>query len=125
LATYAGPFPEEVSESAPYSYGDLQAIQGRAFREHRYIPDIGDQWRASLAGDCEDFAIYQHLELAKRGIRSELVLAFTETGEGHVVTSVDGWILDNRRRWVRKRDAVPYRWLSIGSLGGKWSLIQD
>lgn len=125
LKTYQGPFVPMPSPAITYSYEDLQSVQSQAQRRHRYVPDREEFWQDSLEGDCEDYAIHVHLELARRGIPSHLVLARAETGEVHIVVSVDGWILDNRHFWVRPREELPYEWFAQGGLQGEWGLIAD
>ncbi len=103
----------------------LQGVQRRAQRGHRYIDDsakhgVPEYWEIALRGDCEDYALWCRQELAKRGIAADLVLCFTETGEAHLVCSVDGWILDNRHTRVKRRDSLRYQWLRIGKPDGKW-----
>ncbi|MOA62820.1 hypothetical protein D3C78_1883580 [compost metagenome] len=47
-----------------------------------------------------------------------------ENGGLHVVTEVDGWVLDNRSKWVLQRDNMPYRWISMGVLDGNWHSLE-
>ena len=106
----------------------LQAVLDTAHRGHRYIRDSvqyqrPEFWQAGLIGDCEDFALWCRQELAQRGIASDLVFCRTETGEGHLVCSVDGWVLDNRHRFVTRRDDLPYQWISLGQPDGAWRAI--
>ncbi|MOA15538.1 hypothetical protein D3C78_1356990 [compost metagenome] len=51
------------------------------------------------------------------------MLCRAETGEGHLVCSVDGQILDNRHTWVMRRDDLPYTWISLGAPDGTWRKI--
>lgn len=106
----------------------LQAVLDKAHRGHEYVTDLEqyrrpEHWAASLVGDCEDFALVCRQLLASDGIESDLVHCRTETGEGHLVCSVDGYILDNRNTWVHRRDDLPYQWLSIGKPDGTWLKI--
>jgi predicted transglutaminase-like cysteine proteinase len=41
------------------------------------------------------------------------------------VLEVEGWILDNRSKWVVKRDYIDYTWISISgfSKGDDWRSI--
>lgn len=108
----------------------LQSVLDRAHRQHEYRYDIEqfglpEYWQEGLEGDCEDFALWCRSELAAKGIESDLVLCVTETGGGHLVCSVGGWILDNRYKWVQRRDDLPYTWISIGRPDGKWFAIVD
>lgn len=106
----------------------LQAVLDRAHRGHRYVADAAqyqrpEHWTIALAGDCEDFALWCRQELAMQGIASDLILCLVETGEGHLVCSVEGYILDNRYKWVMRRDDLPYTWISLGKPDGSWRAI--
>lgn len=106
----------------------LQAVLDAAHRSHEYHPDIErhgvpEHWAPGLVGDCEDFALWCRQQLAARGIASELVHCLTETGDGHLVCSVAGWVLDNRHTWLMRRDDLPYTWLSLGTPDGRWLQI--
>lgn len=105
----------------------LQTVLNEAHKGHTYVSDSDqygtpDYWKASLTGDCEDFALWCRGELASRGggVESNLLYCQTETGGYHIVLSVDGYILDNRSKWVKSRDIVPYTWISISQPDGKW-----
>lgn len=106
----------------------LQEVLDRARESHRYVTDREqyqrpEHWQVGLVGDCEDFALWCRQELAQRGIASDLVLCRTETGEGHLVCAVDGYVLDNRHKWVKRRDDLPYQWVSLGKPDGTWRSI--
>lgn len=106
----------------------LQGVLDRAHAGHTYVRDQAqyqrpEHWTTGLVGDCEDFALWCRQELAKRGIDSDLALCATETGEGHLVCSVVGHILDNRHKWVMRRDDLPYTWVSLGKPDGTWHAI--
>lgn len=107
---------------------DLQAVLDAAHRGHRYITDqelhgVPEHWDVALIGDCDSFALWCRQALAERGIASDLVLCRTETGEGHLVCSVGGHILDNRHKWVMPRQDLPYEWISLGQPDGTWRAI--
>lgn len=106
----------------------LQTVLDRAHTGHTYVQDPAqyqrpEHWTVSLVGDCEDFALWCRKELALQGIASDLVYCLTEQGEGHLVLSVDGYILDNRHRWVMRRDDLDYRWISLGKPNGTWFAV--
>ena len=108
----------------------LQAVLDRAHAGHTYVLDRvqyqrPEHWQAGLVGDCEDFALWCRQELELLGIASDLVLCLTETGEGHLVCSVDGWVLDNRHKFVMRRDDLQYQWISLGRPDGTWRAIVD
>lgn len=103
----------------------LQKVLDQAHRGHRYIRDfdqykVAEFWSKSLVGDCEDFALTIREMLEMEGIESDLVHCITETGEGHLVVSVKGWILDNRYKWVMNRSDLNYKWLKVGKPDGRW-----
>jgi predicted transglutaminase-like cysteine proteinase len=66
-----------------------------------------------FTGDCDDFALMCRKELKKHNIINRLVYCKVETGGGHLVCEVNGWILDNRCWKVAKRDDLPYTWIAI------------
>lgn len=106
----------------------LQAVLDRAHAGHTYVADAAqyqrpEHWAVSLVGDCEDFALWCRQQLAAQGIAADLVLCRVETGEGHLVCAVGGYILDNRHTWVQRRDDLPYHWLSLGRPDGTWLSI--
>lgn len=108
----------------------LQAVLDRAHNGHTYLPDSAqyqrpEHWTAALTGDCEDFALWCRAELQAAGIAADLVLCLTERSEGHLVCSVQGYVLDNRHRFVMRRDDLPYQWLSLGQPDGTWRAITN
>lgn len=91
-----------------------------------------DDWTPELIGDCDSYALWIRDELLKYGIEADLIYAKVDGVEpngDHLVASVNGWILDNRYRWVMSRDELPYTWVSIGRWNGKYyiwkNIIQD
>lgn len=103
----------------------LHEVLAAAREDHRYVTDMEqyrrpEYWTIGLVGDCEDHALWCRQQLAARGIASDLIHCQTEAGEGHLVCSVDGWVLDNRHPHVMRRDELPYRWISIGRPDGRW-----
>lgn len=110
---------------------NLQKVLDEAHEGHKYIRDIDqynkrEHWELGLKGDCEDFALWCRKRLLDLyNIESDLIYCKTETGVGHLVISVDGWILDNRHKWVTSRDKLPYTWLKIGKPDGTWYKIKS
>lgn len=107
----------------------LQEVLDLAHQGHRYVTDMAkhgmpEHWCAELVGDCDSFALWCRAELLVKGVSSDLVLCRTETGEGHLVCSVDGYILDNRHKWVTSRDDLPYTWIAVGKPDGSWFAIR-
>ena len=108
----------------------LQKVLNEAHRGHTYVSDLDkhgklEHWEADLVGDCDSFALWIRDRLKQENIESDLIYCLTETGEGHLVISVQGWILDNRSKWVRRRDDIPYTWLRIGKPDGYWFTIKS
>jgi predicted transglutaminase-like cysteine proteinase len=106
----------------------LQAVLDEAHRGHVYITDIEkhgvpEDWRPELHGDCDSFALWCKEKLKEELIESNLVYCKTELGEYHLVLSVNGYILDNRFRWVLRNDELNYTWISICMPDGKWYKI--
>ena len=103
----------------------LQKTLDQAHKSHRYIADsvqhgVTDQWNISLVGDCEDFALWCKAALKEHGIASDLVLCKTSDGEGHLVCSVENYILDNRHKFVMLKQDLNYKWIAIGKPDGRW-----
>lgn len=85
------------------------------------IPEDGP-----IKGDCDCFALACRRECRKLGIPSRLVFCMTEDGTGHLVLSVDKWIIDNRFDIVvKKEDMEGYLWIKISGYekGDDWSDI--
>lgn len=85
------------------------------------IPEEGE-----IRGDCDCFALACRRECRKLGIPSRLVHVLTETREGHLVLSVDKYILDNRQqRVVLAQDLSRYEWIRISGYekGDPWHMV--
>ena len=111
----------------------LQTVLDLAHSQHEYVLDIEqygkiEHWTTDLVGDCEDFALWCRDQLEAKGIHPDLVFCRTEDGGGHLVLHVDGWILDNRYKWVMRQDDLPYEWVKMGKPDGdsySWFAITD
>ncbi len=106
----------------------LQAVLDDAHGGHAYVTDkekhgMPEDWRPELIGDCDSFALWCREQLEQLGIQPDLVFCRTETGGGHLVLHVDGWILDNRHKWVMRQEDLPYIWLKIGKPDGTWYAV--
>lgn len=107
----------------------LQDVLNWAQEGHRYIADTVqyqkvEHWEIGLVGDCEDFALAVREKLKEKGIESDLVYCKVETGEGHLVVHVSGYILDNRHKWVMRQEDLPYTWLRMNDSNGDWFKIE-
>lgn len=59
------------------------------------------------SGNCARFAATYKAELAKRGVKSELAVCTLTNGIAHAFTITDdGWVLDNRMRWVGRFEDI-------------------
>lgn len=109
----------------------LVAVLAQAHAEHIYIPDkeqygLREHWVASLEGDCEDFALWCKETLETQwDIDTDLIFCRTEKGGGHLVASVDGWILDNRYKYVLSKDEMNYCWEKLGRDGVWYDISKD
>lgn len=85
-----------------------------------------------LIGDCEDFAMLAR-EITRQVLPSaddRLVVCKDETGAGHCVLSVKGWIIDNRYREVKSNTELTrrgYDWLALSGkdYGDDWVKIKQ
>lgn len=108
----------------------LQEALNWAHSQHVYKYDrdqykINEYWTPNLVGDCEDFALAlrEHLK-NKYDINSDLVFCGVNNSLGdHLVCSVEGWILDNRYKWVYDQKDSSYTWISLGNMDGVWKKI--
>lgn len=108
---------------------DYQSVLDSTRSQHRFIHDneqygVGEKWTPSLVGDCEDFAMIVRDELRAMGVDASLVWAVNDRGINHVVTvTADGWVFDNRHKWIMRRDDLQYRWIKINH-GNNWYAIR-
>lgn len=118
-------------DSQPQREAELIQVQHQVNGTMRFRTEAWDLWQlASLAGDCEDFAIRKLVLLTREfgWPRGALTLATckAETGEGHAVllahTKRGTYVLDNRRAPVLPWQALPYRWRSREEPGAPFSL---
>lgn len=119
----------------------LKKVHWEELTRFIYVPDkeqfgVAEYWMRPdeipdppeiLRGDCDDFALACRKHLRKLGIKSRLVFCRVETGDNHLVCSVDGFILDNRMRTVKHKDDIPYEWLRISGEepGEQWHYIKS
>ena len=120
---------------------EIKKIHRDIFTRFKYIPDkvlwgIDEHWEKEdeipdtgvIKGDCDCFALACRKECRKLDIPSRLVHVITETEEGHLVLSVEDWILDNRYTSImRKRDLDElYKWIRISGYekGDPWHMIE-
>ena len=84
---------------------------------------------SKIVGDCEDFALACRTLCRKAGLKTRLIYCEIKDG-GHCVMECEGWILDNRFKEVKTRDALEstkhYKWVLISGFepGDVWSSIK-
>lgn len=111
-----------------------QALSNFTYKTDKENHGVLENWAApdefwqpgkKFVGDCDDFAMYCRALAREHGLKSRLVLCYTETGEGHLVLECEGWILDNRMRKVegsRSPALKGYKWKYISGYepGDSW-----
>jgi predicted transglutaminase-like cysteine proteinase len=84
-------------------------------KEHWEAPDeLPDE--GPLIGDCDCFALSCRKQLRAKNIPNRLVLCGVYQGSkmiGHLVTEVQGWILDCRQTRVMANTELHYEWISM------------
>lgn len=118
---------------------NLRKVHRETLKRFTYVPDrvqykVSEHWPqpkqlpdfGPFRGDCDDFALMCRKQLHKLGIKNRLVCCIVETGGGHLVCEVEGYILDNRCSDVARRDDLPYTWYSISgyNTGDQWHTIK-
>lgn len=111
----------------------LQQVFSEAIKRHEYVTDQKqygkhEHWEPGLMGDCEDFALWCRERLELVGVESDLIYCRTEDNIGHLVLSVDGWILDNRCSEVMANTSLVeagYKFLKLARPDGTWLEIVD
>ena len=98
-----------------FSYVSDRAKYGK--NEHWAELDEDQLYSGQIEGDCDDFALACRQLCREKNIASRLVLCKTEDGGYHLVTEVQGWILDNRQDRVMPREDLDYKWLKISGYG--------
>lgn len=119
---------QNIHENIKKRFVYVSDIKRWGTNEHweRYdeIPETGE-----IRGDCDCFALACRRECRKLEIPSRLVHVLTETKEGHLILSVDKYILDNRMDYVVKKESLDgyYAWIRISGFekGDPWHMIND
>lgn len=95
------PYPwTEFTVTAKPGRSDIIAMVNRivnaGIRPASGKPQASDQWKIwPPIGWCHDYALTKLEELKLRGIQSQLCECIAPDGEYHMVTIVDGLVLDN------------------------------
>jgi len=144
LRHWVARWPKERGETLTVKQSQLQAIVNKVSHVFSYTPDakarskfehwvdveelktIGDMGRGEFRDDCDGFALACRFLCREQGIENRLVFCRTETLEPHLVCESDGYIMDNRSKWVKRRDDVPYEWISISGYekGDPWRRVK-
>jgi predicted transglutaminase-like cysteine proteinase len=129
----------------PVRQKDLQGIRSYVAWRFDYTSDkeqrgVPDHWvdqselvnldatkRGQFKDDCERYALSARHQCRHAHIPTRLVFCQTETGDYHLVLEVEGWIIDNRYKWVMNRDKLDYTWISMSGYekGDPWTTIKD
>lgn len=120
---------QAISDYVSWRFTYTTDIQSRGMLEHWVdldeLEELDSTNRGEFKDDCDGYALAVRYQCRKVGIPNRLVFCRTETGGGHLVVSVDGYIIDNRNKWVMDREDVDYTWLKISGLekGDPWHTI--
>lgn len=103
-------------------WAELKAVNDRVNRKIRPKSDEPghDTWSLGVdEGDCDDYAVEKRKELTDLGWPTaalSLTVAFTRSGEGHLLLTVrtdrGDFALDNLRRGIVSVDHAGYRWVA-------------
>lgn len=81
---------------------------------------VGERYPAHPYPDCNDYARATAARLAAAGDRPRFAAALTETGEGHMVVTLDDprqgtIVFDNRYARPQPWRHLPYTWLEVSA----------
>lgn len=122
---------QAISDYVNWRFNYTSDTEQRGVPEHwvgvSELADLANVERDEFKDDCDGYALACRYQCREIGIPSRLVYCKTKTGGGHLVLEVDGYILDNRSKWVTPRDAVDYSWIKISgyNTGDAWHLVQQ
>lgn len=102
----------------------LQTLHFIAQKRHVFISDQEqyqrhDYWRASLTGDCEDYALWMQSKLVLLNIPSELIWVWRDDESHMVLLVADRFIIDNLETTILTVTAAQSRYRRVF---GKWQL---
>lgn len=96
--------------SLPPSATPIQDVHTRVNKTRHYSDYAAKDYRPMQegeSGNCARFAATYKQELAKVGIKSDVAACMLTNGTAHAFTiTEDGWVLDNRSRWVGRFEDV-------------------
>lgn len=122
---------QQIQDYVQWRFDYTSDIEQRGLPEHwvgvSELKDLDSMARRTFKDDCDGHALACRYQCRKLGIPSRLVFCQTETWEYHLVLEVEGWILDNRRRWVIDRDHCDYTWISMSGVnkGDPWHEVHS
>lgn len=122
---------QAISDYVGWRFNYTSDIEQRGMPEHwvdvSELDSLEDLAKRTFKDDCDGYALACRYQCRKLQIPNRLVFCQTETYEYHLVTEVEGWVLDNRYRYVMPRKNVPYRWISISGFdqGDPWHEVID
>jgi predicted transglutaminase-like cysteine proteinase len=117
---------QQIQDYVQWRFDYTSDIEQRGVPEHwvdaSELESLDSAGRGTFKDDCDGHALACRYQCRKLQIPNRLVFCQTETGEYHLVLEVEGWILDNRRRWVIDRGHCEYKWISISGYekGDPW-----
>ena len=116
-----------------FDYFSDEVIRGRI--EHWVDQDelaqvVDDDIRKQFKDDCDGHALLARFFCRREGIPSRLVYCRTKRGDynsGHLVLEIEGWIIDNRSKWVTAQNDLDYQWISMSGYekGDDWTTIKN
>ena len=90
------------------TYDQLNQVHTAVLSVFKNLPDVGEEWKMppanfdgsqTIRDDCDGFCLAVRKLLRNMQIPSRLV--YCEVGSiGHLVVEVNGWISDNRQKYV-------------------------
>lgn len=108
---------DEIHDVFKYTPDHVTHAEEGLIDKWQYLPEDG-------RGDCEDFALSLRRYLNDRGVfGTKLLLVKDEDGRNHIALELNGWIMDNQSRFVRKRTDVEWEFISAGDENGVWKAI--
>lgn len=120
---------QAISDYVNWRFNYTSDIENRGVPEHwtdvNELEELDELHRDEFKDDCDGFALAVRYQCRKLNIPNRLVHCLTENGTGHLVVSVNGYIIDNRNKWIMKRSDVDYKWIKMSGYekGDPWYKI--
>ncbi len=121
---------QQILSWVQWRFNYTSDIEQRGVPEH-WI-DVGELaaldsvGRDTFKDDCDGHALACRYQCRKLSIPNRLVFCRIEPEGYHLVLEVEGWILDNRYKYVLSRNDAPYTWISMSGYnkGDPWHEIR-